>query len=142
MPSWSADEKWIYFASNRTGRYEVWKAPVNAGGSATKVTRDGGFAPVESSDGKFVYYLKGIESSSIWRVPVEGGEETFVVDGPTPNFWGYWALLPDGICFATWEAQNVAAPVHYFDFASKSKGLVGHLDAPRDSVHPRVRDDA
>jgi hypothetical protein len=71
-----------------------------------------------------------MDSGSIWRVPVEGRGETFVVDGPTPNFWGYWALLPEGICFATWEGQNAPALVHYFDFASKLTTRVGHLDAP------------
>jgi Tol biopolymer transport system component/DNA-binding winged helix-turn-helix (wHTH) protein len=130
FPSWSKDEGWIYFASNRTGRYEVWKAPVNGGGSPTQVSKGGGFAPVESPDGEFVYYLKGIQSGQIWRVPVGGGEETFVVDGPTPRFWGYWALLADGICFATWEGPHVPALVHYFDFASKLTTRVGRLDAP------------
>lgn len=28
LPTWSQDERWIYFASNRTGRFEVWKAPL------------------------------------------------------------------------------------------------------------------
>ena len=32
---WSRDGKWIYFASNRTGRQEIWKMP--ADGSAREV---------------------------------------------------------------------------------------------------------
>lgn len=76
-----------------------------------------------------MYYLKGFDSGSIWRVSVEGREETFVVDGPTPNFWGYWTLLPNGICFAT-PTRGAPALVKYFDFASKRTTLVGHLDTP------------
>ena len=130
VPSWSRDEKWIYFASNRMGRYEIWKVPAD-GGKATQVTRNGGFAPFESRDGKFIYYVKQIDERGIWRVPVDGGEETFVVDGPTARFWGCWSLFPDGIYFARQE-QNERAPawVHYFDFAHKGTTTVGRLDSP------------
>src|SRR6476620_240623 len=126
----------IYFSSNRTGRYEVWKVP-SVGGGATRVTRDGGFAPVESHDGRFVYYVKGLQRGGIWRVAVEGRDETFVVDGPTPGFWGYWALLKDGIFFATQE-RNVHAPalVQYFDFATQRTRIVGPLDAPAIAFNP------
>src|SRR5882672_10753157 len=79
-PSWSWDENYIYFASNRTGRYEVWRVP-SRGGKQTKVTTNGGVAPFESPDRRFIYYVKGLERGGIWRVPVEGGDETFVVDG-------------------------------------------------------------
>jgi len=54
VPSWSRDGNWIYFASTRSGRYEVWKAPAG-GGEAIEVTRNGGFAALESLDGKVVY---------------------------------------------------------------------------------------
>jgi Tol biopolymer transport system component len=127
-PSWSWDENWIYFASNRTGRYEVWKVP-SSGGSQTQVTTNGGIAPFESPDRKFLYYVKGLELGGIWRVPTAGGDEAFVVDGPTPRFWGYWSLLPDGICFATQEPfRRANAVVQYFDFATKHIVNVGHLD--------------
>jgi Tol biopolymer transport system component/DNA-binding winged helix-turn-helix (wHTH) protein len=129
VPSWSRDEKWIYFASNRSGRYEVWKVTVDAGGTPTQVTRGGGFAPVESRDGKFVYYLKAIDSGQIWRARVEGGEETFVVEGPTARFWGYWTLLENGICFATQQPyRRATALVQYFDFVTKGTAILGNLD--------------
>jgi Tol biopolymer transport system component len=31
VPSWSRDGKWVYFASNRSGTFQVWKAPLNGG---------------------------------------------------------------------------------------------------------------
>ena len=130
VPCWSRDEKWIYFASNRTGRYEVWKVSSN-GGSATQVTYGGGFAPFESDDGKFIYYVKGFEVRGIWRIPVEGGDETRILDGPVSGFWGYWALLPHGIVFATQEQNGRAhALVSYFNFISKQITDLGHLDSP------------
>src|SRR5690349_23664967 len=41
--------KWIYFVSNRTGRFEIFKMPA-AGGEAVQFTRDGGWAAQESPD--------------------------------------------------------------------------------------------
>ena len=41
-PSWSRDGKWIYFASDRSGEYQVWKMPAG-GGEAVQLTRKGGY---------------------------------------------------------------------------------------------------
>jgi Tol biopolymer transport system component len=55
-PSWSRDGKWIYFVSDNTGALQVWKIPAE-GGQAVQVTKKGGLAaPVESPDGKTIYY--------------------------------------------------------------------------------------
>jgi Tol biopolymer transport system component len=78
-PSWSRDGRWIYFDSARTGEQQVWKIP-DTGGDAIQVTRDGGFAPLESPDGKFIYYTKALEETSLWRLPVEGGQTTKVLE--------------------------------------------------------------
>jgi hypothetical protein len=44
--------------------------PAN-GGAAVQVTRDGGMEPIESMDGKFLYYIR---AGNLKRVPVDGGE--------------------------------------------------------------------
>jgi Tol biopolymer transport system component len=59
-----------YFDSDRTGEPQVWKIP-EAGGDAIQVTRDGGLAPVESPDRRFIYYTKALyemqdRRSSAW----------------------------------------------------------------------------
>jgi dipeptidyl aminopeptidase/acylaminoacyl peptidase len=46
-PSWSRDGRWIYFASDRTGRFEVWRLPADGGG-AERLTDEGGYACFES----------------------------------------------------------------------------------------------
>ncbi len=98
VPSWSRDGRWIYFASGRSGRGEVWKAPA-AGGPAAQVTRNGGGAAFESADGKYLYYDRDINSSadSLLRMPVEGGEEVKVV--PTLQFWANFGVTARGVYF-------------------------------------------
>jgi Tol biopolymer transport system component len=81
IPGWSADGKWIYFSSTRSGRSEIWKVPA-AGGQAVQMTRKGGLMPRESPDGQFVYYRK--DEGGLWRMPVAGGDESQVV----PSVYG------------------------------------------------------
>jgi Tol biopolymer transport system component len=129
--SWSHDGRWVYFSSNRTGRYQVWKIAVN-GGTPVQVTRQGGHAPFESEDGKFVYYAKERMSPAIWRVPVGGGEEQSVLENPRPKTWSYWALRPDGIFFLTQPDDSVfegAMPtvIHFFDFQTRKTAQIAEL---------------
>jgi len=98
VPSWSRDGRWIYFASDRAGRYEVWKMP-STGGSAVQVTRHGGFAAFESPDGRFLYYAKGLTIPGLWRIPVNGGEEVELISSLEAGYWGYWAVVENGIYF-------------------------------------------
>jgi dipeptidyl aminopeptidase/acylaminoacyl peptidase len=83
LPSWSRDGRRVYFGSDRSGRFEVWKTRVGDAGQAletTQVTRSGGVAGFESADGKYFYYSKGETMTSIWQVPVAGGQEKPVLE--------------------------------------------------------------
>jgi dipeptidyl aminopeptidase/acylaminoacyl peptidase len=98
VPSWSQDGRWIYFASDRSGTWEVWKMP-STGGPAVQVTRHGGFAAFESVDGRFLYYAKGLTAPGLWRVPIDGGPEIEVITSLEGGYWGYWAVVEDGIYY-------------------------------------------
>ena len=98
VPSWSVDGHWIYFVSDRGGDWQVWKMP-STGGDAIQITHGGGYAGFESADGKFFYYAKGDNIPGIWRVPAGGGDETEVVPSLQAGYWGYWALMNDGIYY-------------------------------------------
>ena len=84
--SWSRDGAWIYFGSNREDDMQVWKTRPEPGAPALRVTRGGGYAPVEAADGKALYYARAGPPWSVRKVPTEGGEETEVL--PRIANWG------------------------------------------------------
>jgi Tol biopolymer transport system component/DNA-binding winged helix-turn-helix (wHTH) protein len=98
VPSWSNDGQSLYFTSNRSGSEQIWKMPSD-GGSETQVTTDGGFAGVESTDGKTLYYVKDLGMTSIWRMPAGGGTATEVIPAMGPRLWGYWAVSEHFLTF-------------------------------------------
>ncbi len=54
--STSPDGKWMAYASNETGRYEVWIEPLPRSGARLQVTRDGGSHPLWAPDGQTLYF--------------------------------------------------------------------------------------
>ena len=79
-PNWSRDGKWIYFYSDRGGSVQLWKIQLD-GRPPVQVTKHGGVVATESADGRFLYYAK-VDVPGIWRMPLQGGEETLVLDQP------------------------------------------------------------
>lgn len=89
-PAFSADGRLIYFASDRTGAWQVWRQDLD-GAEPRQVTTAGGFAPQESPDGEWLYYTK-LNTGKIFRVPVKGGPEAEVLDRMHFGLWGGWGL--------------------------------------------------
>jgi len=54
--SMSPDGTWMAYASNETGRYEVWIEPIPRTGARYQVTRDGGSHPMWLPDGQALYF--------------------------------------------------------------------------------------
>ena len=106
VPSWSQDGKFLYFASDRTGDYQVWKADV-ATGQALQVTRSGGFAAFEAADRRTVYYAKTqFPQPEIWRT--DGSSETEVWPPIRPAMWATWALQGDRLYYVENGLGDVA----------------------------------
>jgi Tol biopolymer transport system component/DNA-binding winged helix-turn-helix (wHTH) protein len=77
LPSWSNDGQWIYFSSDRPGmrkhsqRTQIWKIPAS-GGEAIQVTENGGQEPVQSHDGRQLFYIR---DDNIWTKELPAGRE-------------------------------------------------------------------
>lgn len=121
VPSWSGDGRWIYFASNRTGQWQVWKVSSEErreDAGAVQVTHGGGFAAFESRDGKTLYYAKGRDVDGLWQVPVAGGTETPLIPQLKAGSWGYWAAGDRGIYLI--DTVQGRTDVYLYRFQTKS----------------------
>jgi Tol biopolymer transport system component len=126
-PSWSRDGQWIYFDSARTGEQQVWKMPAS-GGEAIQLTRDGGFGPRESPDGKFLYYTKALGDSSLWRIPIGGGAAAKVLEHV--NWYQDLAIMDKGIYFISWQEANPS--IRFLRFDTNEISIIAGFEKPLD----------
>jgi Tol biopolymer transport system component len=131
--SWSQDGRWIYFASNRSGDFQIWKMPAS-GGEPLQVTRAGGFISLESPDGKCLYYNRTVGNrGSLWRVPVDGGEETKVLELVVDRAF---AIITEGIYFLTDAgvesagAQRSLASLQFLSFTTARTRQIATVENP------------
>jgi Tol biopolymer transport system component len=118
--SFSRDGKKIYYDS----RGQIWKADTNGGNPEPLVKRMGIAQPVESLDGKFVYYR---QRRSFSRVPVEGGDEE-EEDVIVPEHELMWAttlqLMKTGAYYAEFQRSARTWVVSFYDFATRKSSIV------------------
>jgi dipeptidyl aminopeptidase/acylaminoacyl peptidase len=118
VPSWSRDGRFIYYASNRTGRYEAWRVAVE-GGTEEQLTSEGGVRPVESPDGRTLYY-QAAERGALLARPTSGGRPRSVL--PCVPTLLSWAVGPRGIVHVECDPPRADEPavqtLRYLDFAT------------------------
>jgi len=114
LPSLSADGHWVYFASSRSGRWEIWKMPVE-GGEAAQVTSNGAWIAFGSPDGKHLYYAKSPGVGSLWRCPAAGGPEQEIA---TPVLGNSLTFSPRGIYFARPPEPGAGNAIELYSFAT------------------------
>src|SRR5262249_54481058 len=96
--------------------FQVWKIP-SQGGSPIQLTKNGGISPVESADGRFLYFVK-YEQGGLWRLPLRDGEETEILGEISGGEWPNWAITPSGIYFLRFAKSHHGA-IEYLDFATQ-----------------------
>ena len=111
VPSWSRDGKAVYFASNRSSDWQVWRREISTG-KETQITQGGGFAAFESYDAKTLYYSK-FDRAGIWKIPVGGGQEVLVTDSLHLGYWGNFAVTDNGLYLIDVDAKGGPALMYY-----------------------------
>lgn len=133
VPNWSHDGHWIYYASNAGGNWDLWKAPLDGSRPPVQVTKNGGFGPFESSDGKTLYYAKW-NDSGVYSMPVNGGPETLVTGELLPGLWRHWSLTDKGIYLLRPARQpnstDVVPMLSFFSFENRKITDLRTLDKP------------
>jgi Tol biopolymer transport system component len=143
VPTWSRDGLWIYFASTRAGAIpDIWRVSPNEG-EPIRVTRDGGFEPQESPDGRYVFYLDrhpggALQEARLMRIAVGGGQPEPVLD----HVWPFlWTVTDDAIVFIGREPDDDAIDVYRFSdrqiarlgrLGFRLPGVYTHMSVSRD----------
>jgi Tol biopolymer transport system component len=68
-PALSPDGKWLAYASEESGRTEVWVVPFpEAGGSKWQVSTQGGWEPIWSHGGRELFFVNGAREMTVAEV--------------------------------------------------------------------------
>ncbi len=131
QPRWSRDGQWIYFVSHWSEAIEgsivvLSKMPFVGGKPTLVKTCYGQIFFVESPDRHFLYYTK-FGSPGLWRMPLEGGDETLVLSAKV-DVWN-WALTRDGFYYIN-DNFKPNGRIEFFNFATHTTTPIFALERP------------
>ena len=136
-PEWSRDGRWIYYASNESGPWAIWR--VAAGGGVRKLlTAEPGFEPRQSPDGRSLYFVDqqrvfgavGQRRAVKLKVVSAEGGQTEPVDAAVMP--GAWDVTDAGIVFVaekadTSDASHSSEMLQAYDFATRRVRTIAEL---------------
>jgi hypothetical protein len=113
------------------------------GGNATQLTHsEGGHLPLESRDGKTVYYCHDAPEKGIWKVPAGGGKAAQVAGPYFPRLCGL-AVTAEGLYYTAAPDFRKQHSIRFVSFSTgESRPVVvsdGPLGALALSVSPDQR---
>lgn len=130
FPNFSRDGKWIYYTGGEQSP-RVFKMPVS-GGDSVQVTSGAAQIPIESYDGRDLYYVDAADRpAGLWRLPLTGGAAVKVLDGV---ILGLYSVTERGIYYVNRTAGETGGfftdrpggetRLQYFDFSTKASTTV------------------
>lgn len=121
-PFVTADGKYIFFESTRSGKRRIWRIDAN-GSNPTQVSPDDenlDFLPVVSANGDMLYYIQRHSRSNVlWRQSLADGKREMMTQQGKLAPGGFLALSPDGryLAFKSQRDESITdtADVVFFD---------------------------
>jgi Tol biopolymer transport system component len=110
----SPDGRWLAYASDETGRAEVWLEPLPVTGKRQQLTKNGGSHPQWSPDGAKIYFD---QDDQLFQMPITISGEPRAGDPVALPIKGFrqnelrrqFDLMPDGKSFVMLFAEGAAA---------------------------------
>ncbi len=120
-PKFSPDGHWIAYASNETGRSEIYLRPVGSPGGRKRVSTEGGTWPVWARNGRELFFLQGDRLATVTLdgqgsplgpervvlVAPKSGNLQFRTDAP------FYDVMPDGQHFVMLLSPQYPPPMHH-----------------------------
>jgi hypothetical protein len=117
QPALSPNGRWLAYASDRSGRLEIWVKEYPDGAAAVRVSGNGGYAPTWAASGRELFYVSldgammsvavDTELDFSSRQPVELFKESF---RNYPTSARFYDVAPDGR-FLMIRRQQASVPV-------------------------------
>src|ERR1700739_148319 len=111
-PRFSPDGHFIAYASNESGRYEIYARPSPGPGGKWQISTDGGGEPVWNPKGRELFYRNGNKMMAV-DVTTQGtfsaGKPRVLFEGgyvPTPRSFPDYDVYPDGRRFLMLKAND------------------------------------
>jgi serine/threonine-protein kinase len=123
-PTLSPDGRWLAYASNESGRLEVYVQPYPGPGAVTPISTDGGLEPIWSPDGREIYYRPpgGDQVMSVSFSPTEPspsvGKPRLLFEGRFAGGFSYgrkYDLAPDGKRFLMIQENEPPPPTTQYN---------------------------
>ncbi len=116
-PEWSHDGKWIYFRGYGGVGHQLYRCPAQGGSAFLLATSQDFVEPIESSDGRALYFLsRGADASMMMlRLDQPGTGPQPVAGMPNVLSERQWAVASDGIYYVP---QSAPRAISFYNFAT------------------------
>lgn len=105
VPAFSFDSKWIYFSSDRLGRYDIWRIS-DSGSNPYRVTSEGGMYPRTSPDGKSLLYTR---NELLRQIDLSSGSDLPISELSRVKVKRHWSVVGDNIYYAPIKSNRPSA---------------------------------
>jgi sugar lactone lactonase YvrE len=127
-PVWSRDGRWIYFASLRGGKRQVFRS-ASAGGKAVQVAGEDREETRDSvADATLHYGDPDSAESGAWHHPTDGKPDELVTALRTAHESRYWTLTRSGLYFL--DGTEPPWTIRFLSFSTRATTPVIRMARP------------